>query len=101
MREHEGTFVLDEPRYGAQPGSFLFRRTVFDRVGHFEESLRNGEDIDLLMRLKEQGINTLRLPHVTYWYRRDPAQTTGRARHVETLAHLLKRSLDRTRPHST
>lgn len=36
-----------------QTNGFIFKREVFDRVGLFDENLRNGEDNDLWMRISE------------------------------------------------
>ena len=44
------------PRYEATPGSSLgIRRTVFDRLGGFDEQLITGEDVDLCWRAQLAG----------------------------------------------
>ena len=54
-------------------GACLYRRRVFDRVGGFEPSLRFSEDVDLLQRIREQGIPFTILRTVTLYYRRHAA----------------------------
>lgn len=51
-------------------GACLFRRSVFDTVGGFDESMRNGGDFDWNARLAESGCREKRLDDVTLIYRR-------------------------------
>ena len=37
------------------PSTILIRRVAFDRVGGFDPELRCGEDIDLMLRLRQEG----------------------------------------------
>jgi glycosyltransferase involved in cell wall biosynthesis len=53
-------------------GACLYRRRVFDRIGVFDPSLRFGEDSDLLLRVREQGIPFTILRAVMLFYRRHP-----------------------------
>jgi glycosyltransferase involved in cell wall biosynthesis len=50
--------------------SMLFRRSVFDRIGLFDESLMYGEDGDLIMRMLEAKIPFVILNTPTLYYRR-------------------------------
>lgn len=77
-------------------GSCLFRRSVLEQVGLLDESMRFGEDYDLLFRCWEQGIRKIHLPEVSLLYRRHPANMT---RGNDNLAHLIviKRRLERQR----
>ena len=54
-------------------GACLYRRSVFDRVGGFDPSLRFSEDVDLLQRIREQAIPFTILRAVTLFYRKHPA----------------------------
>jgi GT2 family glycosyltransferase len=54
-------------------GACLYRRRVFDRVGGFDPTLRFSEDVDLLQRIREQGIPLTILRAVTLYYRKQPA----------------------------
>ena len=37
------------------PSTMLIRRVAFDRVGGFDPELRCGEDVDLMLRLRQEG----------------------------------------------
>jgi glycosyltransferase involved in cell wall biosynthesis len=79
-------------------GSALFRRSVFERVQGFEPSLRSGEDVDLWVRIGEQGIQRRAVDDVTLYYRRkliDPID--GMKRHQAGLLQAVRRSLERQR----
>lgn len=57
-------------------GSLLCRRTVFQRVGLFEPTLRLGEDMDWLRRLTAAGIVVQLSPHLALFYRMRPGSLT-------------------------
>jgi len=38
------------------PSTMLIRRVAFDRVGGFDPELRYGDDIDLMLRLRQEGL---------------------------------------------
>lgn len=93
-----GELVFDEPRYGMNLGGALFRQTLWNELGGFDESMRLGEDIDFWMRTREQGVNRRAVPLVTYWYNRRAALGPDVvATHKAVLVRTLKRSLERTR----
>ena len=50
--------------------SMVFRRSVFDRIGLFDELLRYGEDGDLFMRILEAEVPFVILNTPTLYYRR-------------------------------
>ncbi len=92
------------PLAGGTPGRFLtfligaalFRRTVFDRVGMFNEELRRGEDVDWFMRAREVPINLRISERTTLTYCHDTRRPDSPAQAgPEVLAAMLKRSLDR------
>jgi glycosyltransferase involved in cell wall biosynthesis len=51
-------------------GAAIFRRSVFERVGRFDETLRYGEDRDLFLRLLEFQVPFVILNAVMLFYRR-------------------------------
>ena len=57
-------------------GSCLWRRSVFETVGRFDESLRLGEDHDLFMRCWERDIPRVLVDSVTLYYRRHAGNMT-------------------------
>lgn len=79
-------------------GAALYRKEVFERVGSFDESLFEGEDVDWFLRAREAGIRIKHVDDTTLLYRRREGSITyGRQSGSETLARMLKRSLDRRR----
>ena len=79
-------------------GSALYRRSVFDKVGLYDESLRYSEDVDWFMRAKEQDVNWRVIKEVTLHYRRHRGNMT-RQKSIKDLGIMavLKASLDRRR----
>lgn len=77
-------------------GSCLFRRWVFEICGGFDESLRFGEDYDLMCRCWERDIPKCHVEEVSLLYRRHAGNMT---RGNDTLAHVvvIKRRLERIR----
>lgn len=60
FKEHDGIPITDDVgkfTVGSPGGAcyYLFRRDCFDSVGYFDESLRNNEDIDLMVRFSKAG----------------------------------------------
>jgi glycosyltransferase involved in cell wall biosynthesis len=75
-------------------GSCLFRRSVFLRCGMFDESMRIGEDYDLMVRCWENDVIKVDVPHLSLLYRRHSNNVSRGDNHA---AHLLavKRRIDR------
>jgi GT2 family glycosyltransferase len=86
------------PRVDVNLGSALFRRSVFDRVGFFDETMRHSEDVDWFLRARELGISIGALQEVGLQYR---IHQHNMSRHKNArdryFALALKRSLDRRR----
>lgn len=79
-------------------GSMLCRRSVFDRVGLFDEALEHAEDVDWLARTKDGSIATSKIDDVTLEYRiHDSNMTLEVDRNQAFLLRALKKSLDRRR----
>ena len=57
-------------------GAGLFRRALFDRVGALSEDLRNTEDADWFMRVREAGASWLLEDEIALTYRRHGANMT-------------------------
>jgi glycosyltransferase involved in cell wall biosynthesis len=98
-----GRHQLDPPRasFAFNVGSALFRRSLFITIGGFDETLRHGEDVDLLVRAAAHGLSRHQLDDVTLIYRRRLADDIGaRRRFIHGLAGALKRTLDAGRTRS-
>jgi glycosyltransferase involved in cell wall biosynthesis len=79
-------------------GASLYRRSVFDRVGLLDETMRLCEDLDFVMRCWEKNINRVELDDVTLYYRRHPGNMTAGLKGAELGAvQAFKRRIDRIR----
>ncbi len=75
-RTDEGIHLSTRPYRFINLGSGLWRRSVFDTVGLFNESLRLGEDQDFFMRCWERDISKELLDAVMLYYRRHEGNMT-------------------------
>ena len=83
-------------------GAGLFRREVFTRVGTFDESMRQGEDVDWFMRAREAGIQIGISNDVAQLYRIHENNTTrDLADKNRFFLAAMKKSLDRRRASKT
>ncbi len=75
----------------------MFRRAVLQELGGYDPALRRGEDTDLLIRLREHGIDYVVLPDVVLYRRFRPTSLTGGRTFHDSLLHSLRAKLDRER----
>ena len=76
----------------------LFRRSVFGRVGGFNEHLRHSDDTDWFLRAHELGARMVTVPGVTQFYRRHERNITNQQGVDQRyMLKALKLSLDRRR----
>ncbi|MGB8003811.1 MAG: glycosyltransferase family A protein [Gaiellaceae bacterium] len=54
---------------GIPPGSALIRRSVLTELGGFDPTFRWGEDMDLLVRMREQNVEMAVLPEIVLYRR--------------------------------
>ena len=89
---------FEEPQINLSLATGIFRRSVFDRVGLFDEKLYHCDDWDWFMRARELGISIAIYPELTLLYRRHENNMTNQ---VERGNHytikMLKKSLERRR----
>jgi glycosyltransferase involved in cell wall biosynthesis len=79
-------------------GCGLFRRSVFDKVGPFDETLRFSEDHDWFLRARELEVNLVILRAVTLLYRLHATNMTrGRKADDLQLTEVFRRSILRRR----
>ncbi len=83
----------------AHPSTMLVRRKLFETVGGFDESIELSNDIDWLVRAKDQGARSATLPQVVLHYRMHEANNTrGQVRFIEReWLRLLRASVRRQR----
>jgi glycosyltransferase involved in cell wall biosynthesis len=74
----------------------IYRKRLIERIGFFDETLKQSEDTDYLLRIFETGLPYVLTDAVGVYYRRHPGnmtRDTKTARHYIMLA--TKRALDR------
>jgi glycosyltransferase involved in cell wall biosynthesis len=88
-----------ETRFLQHVASSIFRRSVFDRIGMFDESLMYAEDRDLLLRIVEAEVPFVILNTTTLYYRRhgDSMMTRDDPRKKRDDLRVLALSLARRR----
>lgn len=87
-----------EPRISELPSIMLARISVYDLVGHYDESYVLGMDMDWSLRCRSLGIATYVLPQTIY-ARRIHRNNSGRVyrQFRNDRVHALKAHLDRVR----
>ncbi len=79
-------------------GAAVFRRSVFDKVGLFDETLCYGEDTDWFMRAREHSVSMTITEAVSLFYRHHESNMTlDSATRNRFFIKALKKSLDRRR----
>lgn len=93
--------TIDAPRKSTQVGSMLFRRSVFSKVGLFNETLRFSEDTDWYMRATDSGVQITAIRDVVLLYRlHEYSATHGRTAGDMDILRVVRASLERRRENS-
>ena len=91
-------FGTPETSFPWSVGGAMFRRTIFDEVGGFDEEMRYAEDTDWFARLKLTAAQLNRIPVTTLCVRRHGANMTeGRDPLELNVIRAVKKALDRQR----
>lgn len=89
---------FSEPAVFFNLGSALFRKSVFDKVGLFDETLHCGEDVDWFMCAREKSVSIFILKEVTLLYRmHHNNMIRNKLTRDYYFINALKKSLDRRR----
>lgn len=87
-----------EAGFSVNLGSAVVRKSVFERLGLFDETMRYSEDVDWFMRAREGGATIMTIDAVTLFYRQhEQNMTRGKSTAELNVLKALKRSLDRRR----
>jgi glycosyltransferase involved in cell wall biosynthesis len=80
-------------------GAYLFRRSVFEKIGHLDATHMFAEDVDFILRMADHDIRFVILEAVTLYYRRHPHSMTAERSEREKADYrrALLRSLGRNR----
>ncbi len=77
--------------------SAMIKRTVFDDLGGFDASFRVAEDTDLLVRMRERGIEMAILPEIILYRRFHGGNLTADRSSPNSLVRSLRQKLERER----
>jgi glycosyltransferase involved in cell wall biosynthesis len=83
---------------GIPLSSVMFRRDVFFELGGYDTSFVHGEDMDLLVRMRERGIEYQVVPEIVLYRRYHPSSLTGGNAPHEPLLRSLRAKLARQDP---
>jgi glycosyltransferase involved in cell wall biosynthesis len=90
--------LLTKPYRFINLGSALWRRSVLDSVGLFDEFLRLGEDQDFFMRCWERDVPRVLVDCVMLYYRRHPGNMTHGLKGAEFgLMRVYRKRIERIR----
>ncbi len=89
---------VSEPYQFVNLGSAVYRRSVFETVGPFDETLAENEDTDWYMRAWEHSVPKVVQDQIALFYRRHDQNMTQTTLHPHLkMTRLFKRHLDRVR----
>ena len=89
---------IDDQHFNTYLSSLLIKRSVFDKIGLFDESLRLSEDQDWFLRAREEQINYKIFDRIAFFKRTHDSNLTKDLKFSETgFIQALKNSLDRRR----
>lgn len=89
--------VYGDPNGVPVGGAAMFRHSVLERLGGYDASFVQGEDTDLLIRMRELGIRHEILPDVVLVRRYRPSSLTGGRSLHNNLLRSLRGKVDRGR----
>jgi len=97
-------WLTRDARFGDLDGipllSAMIRRSVFDELGGFDPTFRVAEDTDLLIRMRERGIDIAILPEIILYRRFHGANLTAERSSPSALVRSLRQKLERERDSS-
>jgi glycosyltransferase involved in cell wall biosynthesis len=89
---------IGDPAFSVNLGSAVIRKSCFERVGLFDETMRYSEDVDWFMRAREGAAAIMTIDAVTLFYRQhEQNMTRGKSTSELNVLKALKKSLDRRR----
>ena len=89
---------LTEPELALHLGAALIRRSIFERVDAFDETVSHAEDWDWFMRVRERGLMVVVHPEVMLLYRRHSDNMSNDEPVTRAaLVRMIHRSIERRR----
>jgi glycosyltransferase involved in cell wall biosynthesis len=104
LDKNTGEFHNDaiEPILSFNLGAMLVKRTVFDKVGMFDASMRYSEDVDWLSKVRENSIELeIQFETALYYRIHDTNMTRSKAINDRFFLQAIKKSLERRRQNNT
>jgi len=90
--------LLEEPHKTFVPSAFMTRKGLFEKIGTFNETYRNGSDSDLMFRIQDAGISFEILPEVLVRRRIHDANESQHTHVSQTeILRLIRDSIQRKR----
>jgi glycosyltransferase involved in cell wall biosynthesis len=90
--------VLNQDLVDYSPGSIVFRRRLFDRIGPFDQTLVSGHDTDWVLKVKDSNTPMAVLPDVLLLKRVHEANQSSEVTRVHSeLLEVFRRSIKRNR----
>ena len=91
---------LGNPELALHLGAALIRRSTFETIGAFDETLPRAEDWDWFMRVRERGALIVVHPEVMLFYRRHGSNMTNQwPESMTSFAQMIQKSIARRRSH--
>ncbi len=88
----EGYKILDSKKY--IPGtSIMFKRKIIDSGIKMDENLRNSEDCDFNFQIIGKGYKIMKMPIITFKYRKHPNQKSGNQENMKKATHYILNKL--------
>lgn len=90
--------ILSAPYNFVNLGAATYRKSTFEKVGYFDESMRFAEDVDWFHRAREENIVKIINSEVALYYRiHQENMTNGKSIHELGYIDVYKKRLDRIR----
>lgn len=84
--------------FATQLGSMLIRKSVFGKVGNFDEEMKIAEDLDWVNRIREAGIKIMAHKEIVQFYRMHDQNVTRDKKQTQSyILKAYKKSLTRRR----
>jgi glycosyltransferase involved in cell wall biosynthesis len=82
----------------ALTGALLFKASVFEKIGLFDETMREGEDTDWFVRFNSSSCKEKKITETTLFYRRHDNNMTNSSEFIKkSLFETIRRKLSRER----
>ena len=93
--------LAEEETVNLTLGSMVARRSVFDKIGHFDTMYKNAKDVDWFIRAREGGIKMKTMSEIVLFRRlHDSNRSYETKNRTSEFLRAVKSSIDRKRSHA-